>query len=96
MKKLLQLLFLLFSLTPIAQNTIYVNVNVSGGNNDGTSWANAYQHLTYALNAASSYDEIHVAQGNYYPDLGASQTDNDRSSYFLLNKNYSRNIWIFH
>lgn len=88
MKKLLQLLFLLFSLTPIAQNTIYVNVNVSGGNNDGTSWANAYQHLTDALNAASSYDEIHVAQGNYYPDLGATQTDNDRSSYFLLNKNY--------
>jgi len=88
MKKLLLFIALCLSIELTAQSTIYVDVNVSGGNNDGTSWANAFQHLTDALNAASNYNEIHVAQGDYYPDLGTSQTDNDRSSYFLLNKNY--------
>ncbi|WP_418509689.1 FG-GAP-like repeat-containing protein [Corallibacter sp.] len=88
MKKLLLSFTLVFTISISAQNTIYVDVNVSGGNNDGTSWTNAYEHLTDALNAANNYDEIRVAQGNYYPDLGAIQTDNDRSSYFLLNKNY--------
>jgi len=49
---------------------IYVDVNVSGGNNDGSSWVNAYKHLQDALSAATpnSGDQIWVTAGTYYPD----------------------------
>ncbi len=37
------------------------------GNNDGSSWSDAYQQLQSALAVASSGDEIRVAQGVYKP-----------------------------
>jgi len=58
--------------------TWYVDANVSGGAEDGTSWSNAFPTLTEALsnqNLADD-DQIWVAQGTYHPsqagDIDAS------------------------
>lgn len=47
--------------------TIYVNTNISGGNNDGSNWANAFQDLQDALVTSEYGTAIWVAQGTYYP-----------------------------
>ncbi|QTE22995.1 FG-GAP-like repeat-containing protein [Polaribacter cellanae] len=74
MKNLILFIALSFSLGLTAQKTIYVNVNTSGGNKDGTSWANAYTNLQNAITTAKSGDEIWVAKGTYKPTSGTDQT----------------------
>ncbi|WP_161808363.1 PKD domain-containing protein [Zhouia amylolytica] len=50
--------------------TLYVNASVSGGTNDGSSWANAYNNLQDAIwqtYICSNITEIWVAKGTYKP-----------------------------
>ena len=56
----------------------------TGSGSPGTSWVNAFKNVQDALGAASSGDEIWVAAGIYYPDIGVGQVDNERTSTFEL------------
>jgi len=78
MKNLITLHFflLLFSLSLNAQ-TIYVN-KAATGNNDGSSWANAYTDLQAGLDAAATDANIWVANGTY--------TRGDKSKYYTFSK----------
>ncbi|HIJ53437.1 MAG TPA: hypothetical protein HPP66_09835 [Planctomycetes bacterium] len=55
--------------TTFAGRVIYVDADAIGAN-DGSSWADAYNYLQDALNAAWSGDEIRVTQGVYKPNQG--------------------------
>jgi hypothetical protein len=57
----------------------YVDDDAVGYNN-GSSWDNAYKYLQDALYAASSEDEIRVAQGIYTP----AEPSGDRTATFQL------------
>lgn len=68
-KKLLATLTLVVLVTALqSQNVIYVNSN-AWGDNDGSSWGNAYVDLSEAIQAAQSGDQVWVAAGVYYPTM---------------------------
>lgn len=61
-------------IAPNANGVVFVNINVSGGNGRGGSWANAVPQLADALVAARSNTAIHqiwVARGTYMPMYSA-------------------------
>ena len=62
-----------------------VNDDSSATSPNGNSWTNAYQHLQDAL-ANTNCTEIWVADGVYYPDDGAGQTNSDDAARFTLNR----------
>ncbi|MBN2231770.1 MAG: hypothetical protein JW781_02970, partial [Deltaproteobacteria bacterium] len=68
--------------SPSAAKIIYVDKDATGLAN-GTSWTNAYLTIQDAL-AVAVGAEIWVAEGVYYPDEGAGQTDGDRTATFAL------------
>lgn len=61
----------------------YVDDDATGAD-DGSSWADAFNHLQDALAAAQSGHEIHVAQGNYKPDQGLWIPQGSRYASFQL------------
>ena len=88
--KLLSSLFFFFLLvaTNSAFSQIYVQSSASG-NNDGSSWTDAFQHLQDALAAAEAGEEIWVAAGVYYPDEGLNEYDNNTNSTFRIKRGVS-------
>lgn len=65
-----------------AQAQTYVDAAAGAGSGTGTQ-ADPYGDLQTAL-ANTSSGEIRVAAGTYYPDEGQGQTDDARSSTFIL------------
>ncbi|MBU2939285.1 T9SS type A sorting domain-containing protein [Lacinutrix sp. C3R15] len=78
MKTRLLLILLLIGSATFAQT--YVNINAVG-NNDGTSWTDAYTSLQTALSNSSIGEEIWIASGTYKPHA------TNRTVYFIINKN---------
>ncbi len=62
----------------------FVNVGRTGGEEDGSTWFNAFLQLQEALQAAQAGDFIYVAEGTYYPDRFASGATGDRMDTFAL------------
>jgi parallel beta-helix repeat protein len=58
--------FLIIAVNIALSATIYVNDDAAG-NNDGTTWADAYNVLQDAIDAASPGDQLWVASGRYIP-----------------------------
>jgi predicted outer membrane repeat protein len=62
---------------------IYVDVNATGQNN-GTSWADAYTNLHSALAWATKGNEYWIAQGVYVPTQAYGMSDPGREATFEL------------
>jgi len=65
-----------------AGGVMYVDQDAAGLQT-GASWTNALTTLQDPLQVSEAC-EIWVAEGVYYPDVGGSQTDNDRNATFEL------------
>ena len=65
-------------------NICYVDADAIG-NNNGSSWTDAFNYLQDALAAqAKTLCEIRVAQGTYKPDANSSNQSGDRAATFQL------------
>jgi len=62
-----------------AQSIFFVNQNVQGGLQNGSTWNDAYPDLQLAIAVANENDEIWVASGTYFPTASA-----DRSISFIM------------
>ncbi|MCF8246612.1 MAG: hypothetical protein K9J37_10385 [Saprospiraceae bacterium] len=70
---LLVLSFIAYISSHLSATILYVNANAQGGNNDGSSWPNAYLNLQDALTAADYGDTLWVAMGTYLPTATANR-----------------------
>ena len=78
------------SLCGVARGKVIYVDDAAAGSNNGSSWADAYNHLQDALadaNIAENPIEIHIAQGLYTPDLGEGITPGERSAEFKMLNN---------
>ncbi len=79
--KLIFGLALLICPTFLFSQIIYVNQKAISGNNNGTSWEDAYLDLQDALMDAPASSEVWIAEGIYFPSQNA-----DKRRSFSLNK----------
>jgi len=90
MKNRIFVILLLLLTFPCQARIIYVDANTPD-NNDGSSWATAYQYLQDALrdaNSSGGVNEIWVAKGTHTPDMSSNKPigTNDRIATFQLIK----------
>lgn len=76
--------FFFLCCSTLQANIILVDSTASNPAPDGITWETAFPNLQDALAAANPNDEIWVADGTYYPDIGASQTEDATTSRFSL------------
>ena len=67
----------------------------AAGNNDGTSWDDAYNVLQDALDNAVSGDDTRVAQGTYYPTTEVGGTGNKYKTFRMKNEVRIYNVFHF-
>ncbi|MEH6764690.1 MAG: BspA family leucine-rich repeat surface protein [Aequorivita antarctica] len=84
MKKIVLSLLVLCMFQYASSQTIYYVDAAATGNNNGSSWANAYTQLNRALRTLSPGAEIWVAQGTYYADDAPGITSGDRNASFVI------------
>ncbi|TAK43589.1 MAG: hypothetical protein EPO28_05820, partial [Saprospiraceae bacterium] len=72
-KLLPSILFLALCIQTAHCTILYANANVQGGNQDGTSWTDAFPLLQSAIIAAQYGDTVWVAQGTYLPTTGTNR-----------------------
>ena len=95
---IISIILIFITLPAFAQTIIYVDANVSGGANDGSSWTNAFQYLQDAFDEANANTlinyEIRVALGVYYTDedKNGDHSNDDRTESF---KTYFNNIKLY-
>jgi len=70
----------------VVGQTIYYVDSTASGNNDGSSWTDAFKFLQDALSVSQSDDEIWVAEGIYTPDTSSTDPNGsgDRQAVFQL------------
>lgn len=74
-------------LCPVACGDIIYVDDDAIGDDDGTSWENAFVYLKDALDAARNLNtavEVHIAQGVYTVGQGSNQTSGNREATFYL------------
>ena len=85
LKSSLIVFFLLLLSFPVLSKIIYVDADITNGNQDGTSWQDSYSFLQFAIGEAEYGDTIWVAEGTYRPTNSSFRT-----IYFSLNNL----IWV--
>jgi len=87
-KNVIAIVLLFCSINLIGQTKHFVNPTASG-NNDGTSWANAYSNLQTAIDSSTVNDTLWLAAGIYIPSYLPTGSPNNvaRDKAFVITNN---------